>query len=40
MPSGLRPPKRIAEIGTPSGFSHAGSIIGHCSAGAQNLELG
>lgn len=39
-PSGLRPPKRIASIGTPFGSSQAGSIIGHCPAGEQNLEFG
>lgn len=39
-PSGLRPPKRIASMGTPFGSSQAGSIIGHCPAGEQNLEFG
>lgn len=38
-PSGRRPPNKIAEIGTPSGSSQAGSIIGHCSAGVQNLKI-
>ena len=28
-PSGLLPPKIMASIGTPSGDSHAGSIVGH-----------
>lgn len=35
-----RPPKKIAEIGTPSGFSQAGSITGHCPAGAVKRALG
>src|SRR3977135_2017118 len=35
-----RPPKMIALIGTPSGSSQAGSIVGHCEAGAVNRELG
>src|SRR6185312_6873881 len=35
-----RPPKIIALIGTPSGDSHAGSIVGHCEAGAVNREFG
>src|SRR5271156_715704 len=29
-----------ALIGTPSGSSHAGSIVGHCDAGAVKRELG
>src|SRR5579862_7224611 len=29
-----------ALIGTPSGASHAGSMVGHCAAGAVNRELG
>src|ERR1700694_1337499 len=29
-----RPPKMIALIGTPFGSSQAGSIVGHCAAGA------
>src|SRR5690625_3656127 len=29
-----------AEIGTPSGFSHSGSIDGHCAAGAVKRALG
>lgn len=37
-PAGLRPPNKMAEIGTPSGSSHAGSIMGHCPAGVQNLQ--
>src|ERR1700685_3488363 len=35
-----RPPKMNALIGTPSGSSHAGSIDGHCAAGAVNLAFG
>src|ERR1700759_2366888 len=35
-----RPPKTIALMGTPSGSSHAGSIVGHCDAGAVNRALG
>src|SRR5579864_7529708 len=35
-----RPPKMIALIGTPCGSSHAGSIVGHCDAGAVKRELG
>ena len=30
----------IAEIGTPSGSSHAASMTGHCEAGAVKRELG
>src|SRR6266481_2119915 len=30
----------IALIGTPSGSSQAGSMVGHCDAGAVNRELG
>src|SRR5215831_15531570 len=37
---GRRPPNRIAEIGTPSGFCQSGSITGHCEAGAVKRELG
>lgn len=37
-PAGRRPPKRIAEIGTPFADSQSGSMIGHCLAGVQNLE--
>src|SRR3954451_13200625 len=36
----LRPPKRIAEIGTPAGSSHSGAIDGHCSAGAVKRAFG
>ena len=35
-----RPPKRMAEIGTPCGSSHSGAIDGHCAAGAVNRALG
>src|SRR5512139_127031 len=35
-----RPPKSIAEIGTPLGSSHSGAITGHCLAGAVKRELG
>ena len=35
-----RPPKKIAEIGTPLGLSHSGAMIGHCAAGVQKRELG
>ena len=34
-----RPPKRIAEIGTPAGLSHSSEIEGHCSAGAVKREF-
>src|SRR5213595_3082067 len=37
---GRRPPKRIAESGTPSGFCQSGSITGHCDAGAVKREFG
>src|SRR5262245_46302175 len=30
----------IALIGTPSGSSHSGSIVGHCEAGAVKRALG
>lgn len=40
LPSGLRPPKMMASMGTPSGDSHSGSIIGHWLAGLQKRELG
>src|SRR5580658_1310594 len=36
----LRPPNTSALIGTPVGSSHAGSMVGHCDAGAVNRELG
>lgn len=39
-PCGLRPPKMIASIGTPSGDSHWGSMMGHWLAGVQKRELG
>src|SRR6185295_629976 len=35
-----RPPNIIAEMGTPFGFSQAGSIVGHCDAGAVKRALG
>src|SRR5580692_5372416 len=35
-----RPPKINALIGTPFGSSHAGSIVGHCEAGAVKRDLG
>src|SRR5215471_21122900 len=35
-----RPPKMMALIGTPFGFSHAGSIVGHWEAGAVKRALG
>src|SRR5438105_3889100 len=35
-----RPPKIIALMGTPLGSSQAGSIVGHCDAGAVKRELG
>ena len=35
-----RPPKRIAEIGTPFGSSHSGARIGHCDIGVQYREFG
>src|SRR6266481_5156093 len=35
-----RPPKMNALMGTPSGASHAGSMVGHCEAGAVKRELG
>src|SRR5437773_3862896 len=35
-----RPPKIIALIGTPFGFSQSGSIVGHCDAGAVKRALG
>src|SRR5688572_8732153 len=36
----MRPPKMNAEIGTPCGSSHLGSIVGHCDAGAVNRAFG
>src|SRR5712691_5949540 len=35
-----RPPKIIALIGTPFGSSQAGSIVGHCLAGAVKRAFG
>ena len=35
-----RPPKRIAEIGTPAGSCHSGAIDGHCAAGAVKRAFG
>src|SRR5271170_3116268 len=35
-----RPPNTSALIGTPVGSSHAGSMVGHCAAGAVKRELG
>src|ERR1043165_1642528 len=35
-----RPPKMMALIGTPVGSSQAGSIVGHCFAGAVKRALG
>src|SRR5216684_3969866 len=35
-----RPPKMMALIGTPLGFSQSGSIVGHCEAGAVKRALG
>src|ERR1043165_763534 len=35
-----RPPKMMALIGTPFGFSQSGSIVGHCEAGAVKRALG
>src|SRR5580693_10484187 len=40
MVAARRPPKMNALIGTPFGSSHAGSMVGHCEAGAVNRELG
>src|SRR5580698_8256051 len=37
---GRRPPNKIAESGTPSGFCQSGSITGHCAAGAVKREFG
>ena len=34
-----RPPKKIAEIGTPAGSSYSGARIGHCSMGVQYREF-
>src|SRR5881227_4080150 len=35
-----RPPKRIAEIGTPLGSSHSGAMIGHWVIGVQKRLFG
>src|SRR6476646_9552495 len=35
-----RPPKMIALMGTPFGFSQSGSIVGHCEAGAVKRAFG
>src|SRR5690242_9410511 len=35
-----RPPKRIAETGTPLGSSHSGAIVGHWEAGTAKRALG
>src|ERR1041384_2797851 len=35
-----RPPKKMAEIGTPFGSSHSGARIGHCDIGVQYREFG
>src|SRR5437588_4659084 len=40
MVVGRRPPKMIALIGTPLGFSQSGSIVGHCEAGTVKRAFG
>ena len=35
-----RPPKRMAEIGTPAGFSHSGAIAGSWAAGTVKRAFG
>src|SRR5438105_14648267 len=40
MVAARRPPKMMACSGTPFGSSHAGSIVGHCDAGAVKRALG
>src|SRR5271167_2454654 len=40
MVAARRPPKMMALMGTPLGSSQAGSIVGHCDAGAVNRALG
>src|SRR5882724_5754205 len=35
-----RPPKMIASMGTPFGFSQSGSLVGHCEAGAVKRAFG
>lgn len=39
-PAGRRPPKMMPSMGTPSGDSQAGSMMGHWLAGVQKRELG
>src|SRR5215467_1394828 len=40
MVEARRPPKMKAWIGTPFGSSQAGSMVGHCDAGAVKRALG
>src|SRR5438876_9617869 len=40
MVAARRPPKMMACSGTPFGSSHAGSMVGHCDAGAVKRALG
>src|SRR5438876_11681497 len=40
MVAARRPPKMVACSGTPFGSSQAGSIVGHCEAGAVKRALG
>lgn len=40
LPLGRRPPKMMASMGTPSGASQAGSMMGHWRAGTQKREFG
>src|SRR5579863_409565 len=40
MVVGRRPPRIMALIGTPSGASQAGSMVGHCEAGEVKRALG
>src|ERR1051326_2910649 len=35
-----RPPKMMAAMGTPLGFSRSGEMLGHCRAGAVKRLLG
>ncbi|SKG71265.1 Uncharacterised protein [Mycobacteroides abscessus subsp. bolletii] len=35
-----RPPKKMAEMGTPVGSSHSGATVGHCAMGVQYREFG
>src|SRR3954453_2941747 len=35
-----RPPKKMAEIGTPFGSLYSGAMIGHCMIGVQHREFG